>query len=75
MNPVHTFQPYFPKIHSHTHIHSFILWIHKFVVATVGCGVNHKDTKHTDECSNNRTTQTTQKQYDEITDKYVFKIL
>jgi hypothetical protein len=31
----------------------------------------HKDTKHTDKCRNNKT-KTTQKQYDETTDKYFF---
>jgi hypothetical protein len=24
-------------------------------MATVGCGISHKDTKHTDKCSNNKT--------------------
>jgi hypothetical protein len=45
-----------------------------FVMATVGCGINHKDEKRTDKCSNNKT-KTTQKQNDETTDKYLFKIL
>jgi hypothetical protein len=43
-------------------------------MVTVGCGITHKDTKHTDKCSNNRT-KTTQKQYDETIDKYFYKIL
>jgi hypothetical protein len=43
-------------------------------MATVGCGVIHKDTKHTDKCSNNKT-KTAQKQNDETTHKYFFKIL
>jgi hypothetical protein len=29
-------------------------------MATVGCGISHKDTKQTDKCSNNKT-KTTQK--------------
>jgi hypothetical protein len=37
-------------------------------MATVGCGISHKNTKRTDKCSNNKT-KTTQKQNDEITDK------
>jgi hypothetical protein len=41
---------------------------------TNGCGISHKDIKHTDKCSNNKT-KTTQKQNDETTDKYFFKIL
>jgi hypothetical protein len=39
-----------------------------------GYGISHKDTKHTDKCSNNKT-KTTQKQNDEATDKYFFEIL
>jgi Zn-finger nucleic acid-binding protein len=39
-----------------------------------GCGISHKDAKHTDKCSKNRT-KTTQKQYDETTGKDFFKIL
>jgi hypothetical protein len=42
-------------------------------MATIGCGISHKDTKHSDKCSNNKT-KTTQKQ-NKITDKYFFKIL
>jgi hypothetical protein len=42
-------------------------------MATVECGINHKDTKHTDKCSNSKT-KTTQNQSDETTDKYFFKI-
>jgi len=34
--------------------------------------MSHKDTKHIDKCSNNKT-KTIQKQNDEITDKYFFK--
>jgi hypothetical protein len=41
-------------------------------MATTGCGISHKDTKHTDKCSNNNKTKTTQKQHDETTDKYFF---
>jgi hypothetical protein len=26
-------------------------------MATIGCGISHKDTKHTDKCSNNKKTQ------------------
>jgi hypothetical protein len=40
----------------------------------IGYGLSHKDTKHTDKCSNN-TTKTTQKQTDKTTGKYFFKIL
>jgi hypothetical protein len=25
-----------------------------FVIATIGCGISHKDTKRTDKCSNNK---------------------
>jgi hypothetical protein len=49
-------------------------WICKFVMATIGWGISHKDTKHIDKCSNNKT-KTIQKQNDETTDKYFFKIL
>jgi hypothetical protein len=38
-------------------------------MATVGCGIGHKDTKHTDKCSNNKT-KTAQKQYDETTNTF-----
>jgi hypothetical protein len=38
-------------------IHTYIPWIHKFVIATIGCGISHKDTKHTDKCSNNKQRQ------------------
>jgi hypothetical protein len=47
-------------------------WIHKYVMVRVGCGISHKDTKHRDKCSNDKT-KTTQKQNDETTDKYIFK--
>jgi hypothetical protein len=40
-------------------------------MATIGWGINHKDTY---KCSNNKT-KTTKKQYDETRDKYFFKIL
>jgi hypothetical protein len=43
-------------------------------MTTVGCGISHKDTKHTDKCSSNKT-KTTQKQNDETTDKYFLEIL
>jgi hypothetical protein len=39
-------------------------------MATIECGTSH----NTDKCSNNKT-KTTQKQNDETTDKYFFKIL
>jgi hypothetical protein len=42
-------------------------------MATIGYGVSHKDTKYKDKCSNNKT-KTTQKENDETTDKYFFKI-
>jgi len=58
----------------HTHTHTYFPWILKFVMATMGSGVSHNDTKHTDKCSNYKT-KTTQKQNDKITDKYFFKIL
>jgi hypothetical protein len=38
-------------------MHTYIAWIHKFLMATIGCGINHKGTKHTDKCSNNKTKQ------------------
>jgi hypothetical protein len=41
---------------------------------TLGCGIHHKDTKHTDKCSNSKI-KTTQEQYDKTTDKYFFKTL
>jgi hypothetical protein len=44
-------------------------------MATLGCGIHHKDTKHTNKCSNNNKTKTTQEQYDKTTEKYFFKIL
>jgi hypothetical protein len=44
-------------------------------MTTIGCGISHKDTKHTDKCSNNKTKTTTQKQNYETTGKYFFKIL
>jgi hypothetical protein len=40
-------------------------------MATVGCGISHKDAKRTDKCSNNKT-KTTQKQSDKTRDKYFF---
>jgi hypothetical protein len=42
-------------------------------MATTGCGISHKDTKHRDKCSNNKA-KTAQKQYAETTDIYFFKI-
>jgi hypothetical protein len=42
-------------------------------MATIRCGISHKDTKLTDKCSNNETE--IQKQNDETTNKYFFKIL
>jgi hypothetical protein len=41
-------------------------------MATVRCGISHKDTKHTDKCSNNKT-KTTQKQTAQTTDIYFFQ--
>jgi hypothetical protein len=41
------------------------------VIAATGYGISHEDTKHTDKCRNNKTTQ---KQNDVTLDKYVFKI-
>jgi hypothetical protein len=41
-------------------------------MATVRYGISHKDTKHADKCSNNKT-ETTQKQNDETTDEYFFQ--
>jgi len=35
-------------------------------MATIGCGISHKGTKHTDKCSNNKTKTT---QNDETTEK------
>jgi hypothetical protein len=32
----------------HTNTLTHILWIRKFVMATIGCGINHEDTKRTD---------------------------
>jgi hypothetical protein len=43
-------------------------------MATIGCGIGNKDTKHTYKCSNNKT-NTTQKQNDKTIDKYFFRIL
>jgi hypothetical protein len=57
----------------HTYIHTYIPSIHKFVMATMGCGISHKGTKHADKCSNNKT-KTTQEQNDEIAYTF-FKIL
>jgi hypothetical protein len=31
-------------------------------MATTGCGISHKDTKHTDKCSNNKTNRMTKPQ-------------
>jgi hypothetical protein len=43
-------------------------------MATIGCGIIHKDTKHTDICSNNKT-KVTQEQNNETTDEYFSKVL
>jgi hypothetical protein len=43
-------------------------------MAKIGCEISHKDSKHTDKCSNNKTKEK-QKQNKETTDKYFFKIL
>jgi len=47
-------------MHTHTFMHmcthTFVpTFIRKFVIATIGCGISHKDTKHPDKCSNNKT--------------------
>jgi hypothetical protein len=55
-------------------MYTHIPWIQKFVMATIGCGISYKDAQHTDKCRRNKT-KTTQTQYDEITDKYLFKVL
>jgi hypothetical protein len=43
-------------------------------MATTGCGISHKDTKHKDKCSKDKT-NAAKKQNDETTDKYFFKTL
>jgi hypothetical protein len=43
-------------------------------MATIGCGIRCKGTKHKDKCSNNKS-KTTQKQNDKTTDTYFYKIL
>jgi hypothetical protein len=45
-------------------------------MATIGCGISHKDTKHTDKCSNNRTktTQTIQQNHRQILFQNTVKI-
>jgi len=61
-------------MHAYTHTHTHINpWIHKFVMARVGCGISHKDPENTDKCSNNKT-KATQKQ-NEIKGKNTFKVL
>jgi hypothetical protein len=47
-------------VYIHTYIHTHIPWIHKFVMATRGCGIIHKDIKHTDRCSNNKNKNNTE---------------
>jgi hypothetical protein len=47
---------------------------HKFVMATIGCGIAHKYTKHTDKCSNNYVKRT-QKESEETRDKYFQAIM
>jgi len=69
---IHTHTHIYTYIHTYIHtyiiyIHTYIPWIRKFVTATVGCGISHKDTKHTDICSNNKTKTT---QNDEIIDNF-----
>jgi hypothetical protein len=41
-------------------------------MATTGCGISHKDTKHADKYRKNKI-KTTQTQYDETTGKYFSK--
>jgi hypothetical protein len=55
------------------YMRTYIPWIYKFVIVTIGCEISYKDTKHTDKCSNNKT-KTTQKQ-NETVDKYFFQNL
>jgi hypothetical protein len=55
--------------HIHTYIRTYIPRIHKFVTATIGCGISHKDIKHTDKCQQNK--NNTEKNY-ETADKYFF---
>jgi hypothetical protein len=43
-------------------------------MARIGCGISHKNTKHTDKCRNSKT-KTIQEQNDENTYKHFFKIL
>jgi len=40
---------------SYMNIYTYIPWIHKFVMVKMECGISHKDTKHTDKCSNDKT--------------------
>jgi hypothetical protein len=42
-------------------VHTTIPWIHKFVIATVGCGISQKDIKHTDKCSINKNKNNTER--------------
>jgi hypothetical protein len=42
-------------------------------MATIRCGIRHKDTKYTDKCNKTKTKK--QKQNEETKDKYFFKIL
>jgi hypothetical protein len=43
-------------------------------MATIGCGISHKDTKYTDKCSNNKI-KTTQKKMTKPQTNTLLKIL
>jgi len=47
-------------MHAHMCIYActYIPWIHKFVIATVGCGISHKDTKLMQQLQNKNNTKT-----------------
>jgi hypothetical protein len=55
---LHTYIHTYIHTHTHTHINAYVLWIRKFLMTTIGCGINHKGTKHSDKCSNNKTKTT-----------------
>jgi hypothetical protein len=43
-------------------MHICIPWIHKFVIAKIGCGISHKDTKHTVKSSSSSSSKQQQQQ-------------
>jgi hypothetical protein len=59
--PISPALPHCKAINTHTHTHRnihsfihsfirpFILWIQKIVTMTIGCGISHKNTSHTDQ--------------------------